>query len=231
MWSIFANVIWKFLLKYLSYKCCIIQQRFPTCCWLTCECCNLHFRFTNEYFSFTYQIDLGIWCPWQHHNCFTLAKYIAYITIINYLPFHFIVPSAAPISKSDNPSNTIEHQEELMDLLFPNANPTILEFLRMQPECCQAEVEGKDLRSSRWSPVVISTSLSLWVASPVAYRILGNMFYLPTERILQMYKNCIDKDPGVDTPLIHWMSKECERTGTANKGGIIFGEMATQAGV
>ena len=46
-----------------------------------------------------------------------------------------------------------------------------------------------------------------------------------------MYKNCIDKDPGVNTPLIHWMSKECERTGTAKEGGIIFYEMVIQAGV
>ena len=216
----------------------------------------------NVFISQVCQFDLGVWCLWQHHNCFTLAIYIAYTTIVNYLPFHFTVPSAAPISKNDSPSNTINHtptdhppvytqeqhqpcteppltrnvkdeisQEEMMELLFPNANPNLLEFLRMQSKCCQAEVEGKDPRSRRWSPAVISTSLSLWVASPVAYRILGNTFHLPTERILQMYKNCIDKDPGVNTPLIHWMSKECERTGTAKEGGIIFDEMAIQAGV
>ena len=55
--------------------------------------------------------------------------------------------------------------------------------------------------------------------------------YLPSESLLQLYKNTIDKDPGVNDNLITWMHNECERTGTEKEGGLIFDEMQMQPGV
>ena len=92
-------------------------------------------------------------------------------------------------------------------------------------------MEGKDRRSRRWDEDVLSLALSLWVASPVAYRILYQFMYLPTERLLQMYKNSLDKNPGINHDMIKWMYCECERTDTVKEGGLIFDEMNIQAGV
>ena len=120
---------------------------------------------------------------------------------------------------------------DMMNKLFPNANQKLLDFLRTQSEMCRAEVQGKDHRSRRWPDSVVGTSLSIWIASPVSYRILQSFLYLPTERLLQLQKNSIDKEPGINQDMIHWMSQECDRTATKKEGGIIFDEMSIQPGI
>ena len=88
--------------------------------------------------------------------------------------------------------------EDLFNKLFPNANDKLLKLIKSQSLNCQEEMEGKDRRSRRWDDDVLSLALSLWVASPVAYRILYQFMYLPTERLLQMYKNSLGKNPGIN---------------------------------
>ena len=96
----------------------------------------------------------------------------------------------------------------------------------------RAEVQGKDHHSRRWPDSVVGTYRSIWIASPVSYRTLQSFLYLPTKRLLQFPpKNSIDKEPGINQDMIHWMSQECDRTATKKEGGIIFDEMTIQPGI
>ena len=121
--------------------------------------------------------------------------------------------------------------EELFNHLFPNANETLLDLLKIQSKLCQYEALGKDNRAHRWPSSIISLALSIYIASPVAYRILSKTMHFPSERLLQLYKNNIDKAPGINEDMVRWMHTECERTETPKAGGIIFDEMHIQPGL
>ena len=73
--------------------------------------------------------------------------------------------------------------------------------------------------------------MAMWVASPAAYRILQKSLFLPSEKLLQIYKNSMNKEPGVNEDLIRWMATSCEKSDTPKVGGIIFDEMAIQPGL
>ena len=141
-----------------------------------------------------------------------------------------------PVKTEEQEDSEVHHideneTEELLHKLFPNVNKKLFDFLRTQSEFSHGEVQGKDPRTRRWPNTVVSTCLSLWISSPVSYRLLQSFMFLPTERLLQLYKNNIDKEPGVNMDMIRWMSQEIERTGTPKEGGIIFDEMNIQPGV
>ena len=73
--------------------------------------------------------------------------------------------------------------------------------------------------------------LKLWITSPAAYKYLGDILYLPSEKIRQLYKNSINKEPGVNHDMLIWLYKETERTETPKEGGFIFDEMTIQPNI
>ena len=115
-----------------------------------------------------------------------------------------------------------------MDQYFQEA---IAEFIQSQSKYLRDEVKGKDRRSRRWLRSIISFALSVWISSPHAYRLLSNIFFFPTKRLLQRYKNCLNKEPGINHDLINWMYVECKRTNSPLAGGIIFYEIHLQPGI
>ena len=141
------------------------------------------------------------------------------------------VPITQPTMESTHIGMGDDERHELIDKLFPNANSCLSDLLTMQSRACHDEVNGKDSRSRRWPSLVLSMAMRVWIASPASYRILQNTLHLPSESLLQAYKNTINKQPGINESLITWMTKECERTGSPKEGGIIFDEMAIQPGV
>ena len=144
-------------------------------------------------------------------------------------PQHSPQNGEAPVDETEH----MQHisNDEAFHILFPNVSNNLADLLYSQARCSQAEATGADARSRRWPKSVISLALSLWIASPAAYRILRDTLYLPCEKLLQMYKNSIDKSPGINFSMCQWLSKECERTGTPKQGGILFDEMHVQPGV
>ena len=114
---------------------------------------------------------------------------------------------------------------------FPGANETLVQFIKAQAQCCKLETNGKDPRTRRWSGEVLSLSMSMWIASPVTYTLFCKYFYMPSEKLLQLYKNNVNKDPGVTHDMVSWMYHECKRTKTPPIGGVIFDEMAIQPGI
>ena len=127
--------------------------------------------------------------------------------------------------------HTTINDDEAFQQLFPNISSDLHDLLLTQSKCSRGDAEGKDARCRRWPKSVISLALSVWIASPAAYRILRETMYLPCEKLLQMYKNSLDKSPGMNFSMCQWLHQECERTGTEKQGGILFDEMTVQPGV
>ena len=118
-----------------------------------------------------------------------------------------------------------------ISFFFPNANETLMGFIQAQSLCCNLDANGKDARSRRWNANILSLALSVWIASPTAYRILGKSLYLPSEKLLQLYKNSVNKNPGVNEEMLTWMYEEFNRTDSPKVGGVVFDEMTIQSGL
>ena len=75
--------------------------------------------------------------------------------------------------------NNMPCDDTMLNILFPNASIEMLDFFRTQSKCCRNEVAGRDSRGRRWPKSVLSLALSLWIASPAAYRILKCKLCIP----------------------------------------------------
>ena len=106
-----------------------------------------------------------------------------------------------------------------------------MSLIEVQSLCCNLDANGKDARSRRWNGNALSLALSVWIASPTAYRILGKSLYLPSEKLLQLYQNSLNKNPGLNHEMITWMYEEVNRTQTPKVGGVVFDEMTIQSGL
>ena len=150
---------------------------------------------------------------------------------------HHISSSTETYPSDETPEETpnIHHPSNIPQdpfaELFPNISDILSDLLHSQSRCCQSEAKGLDARCHRWPRSVISLALSLWITSPAAYRILSQTLYLPCEKLLQSYKNSVDKSPGINMSMCRWLYEECERTGTPKEGGVLFDEMHIQPGV
>ena len=132
--------------------------------------------------------------------------------------------------ESQLPSCDTEPNVDL-SFFFPGANETLMQFVIAQSKCSNLAEIGGDSRTRRWPAEVLNLAMSLWITSPVSYRILCKYFFLPSEKLLQLYKNSINKNPGINEDMMTWMYHECDRTNTPKIGGVVFDEMAIQSGI
>jgi hypothetical protein len=51
---------------------------------------------------------------------------------------------------------------------------------------------------------------------------------LPSESLLQKYKNCFDQQPGFPDETLRWMNSEAEKENCDKCGGIVLDEMSVQ---
>ena len=123
------------------------------------------------------------------------------------------------------------HEEFDISNFFPGANDTLLQFLQALSQYCKLQHFGIDPCTRRWSGEVLSLAMSIWIASPVTYRLLLNYFYMPSEKLLHMYKNNVNKSPGDTHDMITWMYHEFQRTNPPLVGGIVFDEMVKQPAI
>ena len=75
--------------------------------------------------------------------------------------------------------------------------------------------------------------LFVWSRSPQAYKELqtSGMLVLPSGRLLQMYKNSVKQNPGMNAEVFEMMRDEANRRKLSEigyRGGIMFDEMAIQ---
>ncbi len=141
---------------------------------------------------------------------------------------------ACNVEKPTTAASNIDHllssvnETELMQRLFPGANSTLLTLLLSQKQCL--EKTGKHTRTRRWDRTIIQSMLSLWIRSPVAYRQLreSNLLFLPSEQLLQKYKNCYSSGPGINNDTLQWMSNEASKHNYGTSGGLLIDEMSIQ---
>ena len=120
------------------------------------------------------------------------------------------------------------NKEEMLKSLFPGASDIMINMLTIQSKICESS--AKDNRSRRWTKDIIQVALTFWNRSPKAYASLKNsgMIFLPSENLLQRYKNCFEQVPGLNDNMFVWMFKESERLNTEKHGGLILDEMSVQ---
>lgn len=106
----------------------------------------------------------------------------------------------------------------------------MIKFLTMQSDICQKSANNYDARSRRWDKDIIQVALSLWNRSPQGYTTLrnSNMVQLPSESLLQRYKNCFSQHPGLNDKMLLWMNHEATRFKSDFHGGLISDEMSIQ---
>lgn len=128
------------------------------------------------------------------------------------------------------PAEESQDTETLIHKLFPGASDLMVNFMKTQSNFCQDISDNKDSRSRRWDKSIIQIALTLWNRSPQGYTTLrdSNMLYLPSESLLQRYKNCFTQHPGLNDNMIIWMHNESKRLKTDRHGGLILDEMAIQ---
>lgn len=93
--------------------------------------------------------------------------------------------------------------EELVKKVLPGAPAEMQTLIKSQ----QQALKTKYPRRRRWSAEVISLCLSLYSRSPKAYADLkdSKMLILPTDRLLQTYKNYIPQNSGINEEVFKWM--------------------------
>ena len=128
--------------------------------------------------------------------------------------------------KKTSENNTVT-KEELIKTLFPGASEIMTNLLTIQSNICES---SKDARGRRWSKDIIQVALTFWNRSPQAYASLksSGMIFLPSENLLQRYKNCFEQTPGLNDNMFIWMFNESKRLNVDKHGGLILDEMAVQ---
>lgn len=120
---------------------------------------------------------------------------------------------------------------KIMDKIVQDSNcpPRITELLLDQQRNMRLTKHGR-----RWSKNLIRICLTMWCRSPRAYGDLrsSGFLLLPSQRLLQIYKNKIHQKAGINKEILHWMKNE-----TLNKnippegyeGGLALDEMSIQS--
>jgi hypothetical protein len=108
----------------------------------------------------------------------------------------------------------VTHEDllKILDKVAPNL-PANFKLLKMP--------ERDWIQGVRWDPDLVSILLSLWSTSPANYELLRNcdMFLLPSERILQYYKNVVDQQPGFFLGNLRWMLEDAKVKNLPSGGG------------
>lgn len=114
--------------------------------------------------------------------------------------------------------------QTILDSIISNCPPRMLAFLQSQQRAMNTSKNGR-----RWNKDIIRMCLSLWCRSPRGYKDLrdSGFMVLPSQQLLQIYKNKVHQKPGVNKDLMYWMLSEAERKNLPPEGydgGLILDE-------
>lgn len=154
-------------------------------------------------------------------NCQRVVSFVDYAGAC-----HACANIRKPVANEKDVETDVQ-DNDLLDQLFPGANQQMLNIIKQQSHICKS---NKDPRSRRWDKDILQVSLTLWNRSPQAYTTLRNsgILFLPSEALLQRYKNCVKQSPGINHEMLQWLYQESTRLNTEKEGGLILDEMAVQ---
>ncbi|XP_071174117.1 uncharacterized protein [Mytilus edulis] len=139
-------------------------------------------------------------------------------------------------STHDNEENSITLCESdnndmstILNNIFPDCSDKMKTFLISQKMALERHPNGR-----RWNRDIVQLCLSLWCRSPRGYTDLRNSKFLvlPSQKLLQRYKNRIHQEAGINKEMLHWMKNEAKLKNIPPEGydgGLIFDEMSIQA--
>ena len=118
--------------------------------------------------------------------------------------------------------------EVIFNNVIKDCPPKIMEFLVSQQDAL-----SKHPNVRRWSKNIIRLCLTLRCRSPGAYSDLrdSGFLILPSQRILQIYKNKFHQKAGINKDLVHWMKNEALSRNIPSEGfegGLIMDDMSIQ---
>ena len=101
-------------------------------------------------------------------------------------------------------------------------------FLLSQKTALERNPKGR-----RWNHDIIRACLSLYCASPRGYNNFKNSGFLilPSQKLLQIYKNNVRQQAGINKEVLHWMANEAKFKSVppeGHEGGLIIDEMSIQ---
>ena len=120
-----------------------------------------------------------------------------------------------------------------MEVIFNEVSkdcpPNILELLMSHKNALSSHPNGR-----RWDTNIIRLCLTLWCRSPKCYADLreSGFLVLPSQKLLQIYKNKIHQKAGLNKELLHWMKNEAMHKNIppeGYEGGLILDEMSIQS--
>ena len=84
--------------------------------------------------------------------------------------------------------------------------PNMTTFLKSQKMALERNPHGR-----RWDKDIVRLCLTLWCRSPRGYNELRSSKFtiLPSQTILQRYKNTVDQEAGINKNVLHWMKNGC----------------------
>lgn len=134
--------------------------------------------------------------------------------------------------KDDDKENTYcFSQEEIKDKLrqlAPNLQSN--QLILIESQILNSNTSKKGVR---WDKYIICMSLTLYNRNPAAYRDIttNNWLHLPSESLLQRYKNAVQQKPGTIHDMMLWMNSEAKSQQLSREGSygeIILDEMSIQ---
>lgn len=150
---------------------------------------------------------------------------------------HLPEPCEANCDKTSDLLPTIDlvpqDHEDLLKILEseqPNAPSNFKILLESQVQNART---GLDVHRRRWDPKVITICLSMYCKSPKAYSDFkgSGVLVLPSQRLLQYYKNSVKQSPGINEEHLTWMEEEAKKNGIegfGRPGGLLLDEMQIQ---
>ncbi|KAK3108741.1 hypothetical protein FSP39_014554 [Pinctada imbricata] len=118
--------------------------------------------------------------------------------------------------------------KSILENIFPDCSSKMSAFWLSQKQALERKPHGR-----RWNSDVIRVCLTLWCRSPRGYRDLrsSGLMILPSEKILQIYKNSVHQEAGFQKEMLKWMAEEAKVKNLSPEGyvgGLIIDEMSLQ---
>ena len=131
-------------------------------------------------------------------------------------------------NKENENTGSTEDIIDKIKAIAPNLKQNQITLIHSQIVASNTSKQGL-----RWDKNVICIALSLYNRNPAAYRDLtqNNWLHLPSESLLQRYKNAVHQRSGIFHDMMSWMSSEAKSQSlpmSGYYGGLILDEMAIQ---
>ena len=96
----------------------------------------------------------------------------------------------------------------IMDNFFENCTVETRQFMHLQLKAAKT----KDSRGHRWKSQFLALCLRWYCKSPNTYDDVrsAKFFYMPSPRLLNMYKNTVEQKTGINDSLLLWMWKSAQ---------------------